>query len=87
MYAVVKFIRNKWPQVIFRLHHSIHMSVSSSKVSTGVRRSKPEVVYATSSPVLRILFAFREIYLSFPTHFHGVMFDQAHQKLLLFEVG
>ena len=55
----VKFIRITWQYVLFRLHCSIHLSVSSNNVSTGVRRPKREVDYAASSPGLGILFAFR----------------------------
>lgn len=83
----MKFIRITWQYIIFRLRYTIHLSVSSSKVSTEVRGPKPEVVYAASSPGLRILFAFGEIYLFFPANFHDVLFDRAHQQLVLFEVG
>lgn len=65
----VKFIHITWQYVIFRLHCSIHLSVSSNKVSKGIRRPEREVDYSVSSSWLRILFKFRKIFLFSPRIF------------------
>jgi hypothetical protein len=62
------------------------LSVYSDKVSTGVRRPKLEVDYAASSSRVTNFVCIKKIYLFSPAHFYGVVFDRAHQQLLLVEV-